>query len=73
MVKSKNPISANLGPIGRLGWPIGPKSAEMGFFWLDHKITSDFFVKMNYFHLLSIIFWCPELLEAVIAQTANRP
>ena len=52
----KNAISADWRPIGRLGCYCGRQSAEMAFFGLDHKITSDFFVKMNYFHFLSICF-----------------
>ena len=73
MVKSKNPISADLGPIGRLGCYCLPKSAEMGFFWLGHKIRSDFFVKMNYFHFLNIKFWWSKQVDALLAQTANQP
>ena len=53
--------------------PIGHKSANIEFFGLDHKITSDFFVKMNYFHFLSICFLWPKQLDAVTSQTANRP
>ena len=31
--------------------------AQMGLFWLDYEIESDFVVKMNYFYLLSVCFW----------------
>ena len=54
-------------------WPMGRQSAEMAFFGLDYKIRSDFFVKMNYFHFLSICFWWPEKIDALTSQTANRP
>ena len=40
--------------------PISRQSAKMVFFWIDHKITSDFFCKNELLSFSEHLFWRPE-------------